>query len=255
MVVLLRYAQMSQRPPLRHFAINDMTVHILQHVPFEGPGMITDWCRSKSHPVSFTRFYAPGFTLPDPASVDLLVVMGGPMGVYDEKDLPWLSTEKTFLAEAMRLDKRILGVCLGAQLLASVAGASVGRAPQKEIGWFEVFPTEAAAGHPWFYALLKDHPVLFHWHGDRFEVPPGASNLAFTEANDNQAFLLGDRILGLQFHGEIRAGDLAPMVKAGSGELQAGKYIQSPSSMLCHPSLEQAHAFMRGVLTHLASVS
>jgi GMP synthase-like glutamine amidotransferase len=191
--------------------------------------MITDWCYGKKHPVSFTRFYRPDFVLPDPASVDMLVVMGGPMGVYDEKDLPWLSAEKAFLSEAIRLNKKILGICLGAQLLAAVSGAGVRRTPRKEIGWFPVFPTAAAGSHPWFHALLKDHPVLFHWHGDRFDIPAGAGNLAFTEANDNQAFLLGDRIVGLQFHGEIRAQDLSPMVKAGEADLTGGPFVQSAS--------------------------
>lgn len=175
------------------------------------------------------------------------------MGVYDEKAHPWLKAEKAFISEAIRLNKRIIGICLGAQLLAACSGATVKTASHKEIGWFPVCPAEAAHRLPWFRSLLHSHPVLFHWHGDRFEIPPHAQNLASTEANDNQAFILGDRILGLQFHAEVRHKDLEDMVKAGIDELQEGGFIQSASSILQHPPLRQAHQLMRAILDHLAA--
>ncbi|MBN8852414.1 MAG: hypothetical protein BGO55_01550 [Sphingobacteriales bacterium 50-39] len=228
-----------------------MKIHVLQHVPFEGPGTITDWCRSHGHQMDTTPLYSPDHRLPSTDVVDMLIIMGGPMGVYDEETYPWLKTEKGFIHDFLQLDKPVLGICLGAQLLAVCNGAVVRPAPQKEIGWFPVKQTAAARNEPWFYSLFKNDPILFHWHGDRFEIPKGAVELAFTEANDNQAFLLNKKVLGLQFHAEVNEDGLRQMVQEGLHELQEGTYIQSAEILLASPSFNTAHPIMWAILDHL----
>lgn len=228
-------------------------IHVLQHVPFEGPGSIADWCAARSHTLSFTPLYASELVLPDPDAVDLLVIMGGPMSVYDEPLYPWLEAEKDLITSFLREDKPVLGICLGAQLLAVCSGADVGPATNKEVGWFPVYPTPAAAEAPWLYSLLESRPVLFHWHGDRFAIPAGAVNLAATDANDNQAFLLnGGRVVGLQFHPEVTPALLELMVAEGRHELRVGGFIQSANTILNSGSYDAPGVVMRGVLDHLS---
>jgi GMP synthase-like glutamine amidotransferase len=168
-----------------------MNVHVFQHVPFEGPGLIADWCLSKGHSLATTHFYVPSTTLPDTDQVDLLVILGGPMSVYDEATLPWLREEKTFITSFLQMNKPILGICLGTQ------------------------------------------------------------NLAYTDANDNQAFLLKGKALGLQFHPEIKKDGLQQMVSEEKDELQEGAYIQSAETILNTSSFDGSHLIMRMVLEHL----
>jgi len=228
-----------------------MNIHVLQHVPFEGPGIITDWCLSRGHRLGITPLYSPDHRLPPEDALDMLIIMGGPMGVYDEDIYPWLKAEKAFIHTFLQRDKPVLGICLGAQLLALCSGAIVRPAPQKEIGWFPVKPTAAARNEPWFYSLFENNPILFHWHGDRFEIPKDAVELAFTEANDNQAFLLNKKVLGLQFHAEVNEDGLRHMVQEGEHELEEGAYIQPAEILLASPSFNRAHPIMQAILDHL----
>ena len=230
-----------------------MRVHVLQHVPFEGPGSIADWCVAGGHALNITPLFIPNNALPETAAVDLLVNMGGPMSVYDEQIHPWLAAEKEFIRTFLTTGKPVLGICLGAQLLALCCGATVGRAAHPEIGWYPVSPTPAAAVFPWLNALLANRPVLFHWHGERFEIPAGAENLAETDANDNQAFILGEgRIVGLQFHPEMTPVLLEQMVAEGRHELVAGGFVQSADAIGAGAEYRKSGVVMRGVLDHLA---
>lgn len=207
-----------------------MKAHILQHVPFEGPGYIGTWLSAHDYTLSFTRFYETDYQLPTPESVDVLVVMGGPMGVYDEAIYPWLTAEKAFITRVITAGKNVLGICLGAQLIAACTGATVDKAPLKEIGWF---PVQATPASPlWWKELVQSVPAFFHWHGDRFAIPEGAVDLAYTEGNSNQAFLLGNKVLGLQFHAEVTPADVAEMVKHGREELQKAPFIQNEAEIL-----------------------
>lgn len=115
-----------------------MRVQVLQHVPFEGLGSMATWFNREGFTVAYTRFFQND-PLPAPADVDWIIVLGGPMSVNDEAQYPWLVAEKAFLRQAIQAEKRILGVCLGAQLLASALGARVYPAPEREIGWFPLF--------------------------------------------------------------------------------------------------------------------
>jgi GMP synthase-like glutamine amidotransferase len=232
---------------------NNMRVQVLQHVPFEGPGSIADWCIAGGHALSVTPMYSPGVELPAIAGIDLLVIMGGPMNVYDDEIHPWLTAEKEFIRTYLAKEKPVLGICLGAQLLALCCGASVGRAAYPEIGWFTVSTTPAAAAFPWLHSLLAGQPLLFHWHGDRFEIPAGADNLVMTAANDNQAFVLcGGRVVGLQFHPEITPVLLEQMVAEGRHELRANGFVQSAGAIIAGAQYRPAGVIMRGVLDHFA---
>jgi GMP synthase-like glutamine amidotransferase len=183
-----------------------MRAHILQHVPFEASGCIADWLARRGATVSHTRFFEDP-QLPGIGGLDLVIAMGGPMSVNDEAELPWLVPEKAFLREAMRRGVPVLGICLGAQLIASALGARVYPNRQKEIGWFEL---EGIPGDPGDFRF-PDRFTALHWHGETFDLPPGARRLAGSVACRNQAFQCGERVIGLQFHLEATSGRPAPV--------------------------------------------
>lgn len=210
-----------------------MKVHVLQHLPNEGLGSIAIWLEELGADVSFTRFYDAA-VLPDPTTLDLVIALGGSMSVNDEAALPWLVAEKQFLREAMQQGVAVLGICLGAQLIASALGARVYPIRHKEIGWFPV--TGIDAGEDYFrFPASTD---VFHWHGETFDLPPGSVQLAHSVACENQAFQIGKNIIGLQFHLETDLHSAKAFVDADRAEtaekkeLVDGFYIQSAESIL-----------------------
>ena len=211
---------------------NAMRVHYFQHVSFEGPGYIGTWLKKHGHAVTCTHFFEPSYSMPSAEDADVFIVMGGPMGVYDEAIHPWLAAEKTLLKTAIAKGKKLLGICLGAQLLAECLGAKVQQAPHKEIGWFPVHVTEEAMKVPWFETLFPSGITVFHWHGDQFAIPAGAHDLAFSSANRNQAFLYKNQVLGLQFHLEVTGETLSAMVTNGRAELDENMYIQNAEQIM-----------------------
>jgi GMP synthase (glutamine-hydrolysing) len=201
-----------------------MKLHWLQHVPFEGLGIIEEWAVSREMPISGTRLYADE-PLPEPGLFDWLVVMGGPMGIHDHGDYPWLTEEKALIRKAIDAGTTVVGICLGAQLIADVLGARVYPGPQKEIGWF---PIHRTAGAPdWLAETL----TAFHWHGDTFDLPEGATHLASSDACKNQGFIYHDRVVGLQFHLESTQQSVEELIENCSHELTEGPYIQSASQI------------------------
>ncbi|MCF7818860.1 MAG: type 1 glutamine amidotransferase [Kiritimatiellales bacterium] len=189
-----------------------MKLHYLQHVPFEGLGMIEDWAKAHGAEISSSQLFN-GDPLPDLGSFDWLVIMGGPMGIYDHDEHPWLIAEKAFIRSAIDSGKTVLGICLGAQLIADVLGAKVYPGPQKEIGWF---PIKRAAGTP---DLIPEELTVFHWHGDTFDIPDGAIRLASSAACKNQGFIYGDRVVALQFHLETTEESMEALIAHCSDEL------------------------------------
>lgn len=202
-----------------------MHVHVLQHVPFEGLGSIASWLEAKGATLSWTRFFdSPA--LPDLDDVDLVIALGGPMSVNDEGAYPWLIDEKRFVAAAVRAGKPLLGICLGAQLIASSLGARVYPGPNKEIGFFAI---EAVAGPSEAFRFPESIEV-FHWHGETFDLPEGAILLARSSACAHQAFQVGPAI-GLQFHLETTPASAASMLQHCADELVSGPFIQSAEAI------------------------
>jgi GMP synthase-like glutamine amidotransferase len=212
----------SEGSPLR--------IHYLQHVPFEHPAGIATWARQRGHLLAGCRLYR-GQPLPSLRDLDWLVIMGGPMSVHDERAYPWLVEEKRLIERAIKAGKRVLGVCLGAQLVADVLGARVYRNRHKEIGWFPVHLTGQATSSNLLVGFPQTFPA-FHWHGETFDIPAGARHLAKSEACRNQAFELGGRVLGLQFHLEVTLASLRALIKNCRADIGRGRYQQSPRRML-----------------------
>lgn len=203
-----------------------MKIHYLQHVSFEGPAYLEEWCKNYGHQSSVTKFYEENYTLPGLDYFDALVILGGPMSVYDENLYPWLKPEKDFISLCIGAGKKILGICLGAQLAALCLGAKVTRAAHKEIGWFPVNPTGISWTVPWVYNLFLKSPNVFHWHGEEFQLPEGSLNLLYSRANPNQAFLYKEQVLGLQFHLEVTPEGVLSMLDNCSHELTQEKFVQ-----------------------------
>ncbi|NOU35714.1 MAG: C26 family cysteine hydrolase domain-containing family [Kiritimatiellaceae bacterium] len=198
-----------------------MKIYWLQHVPFEGLGCIEPWLAGNGYDVTCARLWA-GDRLPDVGTVDGLIVMGGPMGVYDEAIYPWLAAEKAFIKQIIAQNKPVLGICLGAQLIAEVLGATVRKNDQREIGFFpltgdgKIFPAEFTA---------------FHWHGDTFGIPDGAVHLASSTGCKNQAFIYKDNVLALQFHLETTEESLLSLYEHCQVEVASGSFIQTLEKM------------------------
>jgi GMP synthase-like glutamine amidotransferase len=202
-----------------------MKIRIIQHAETEGEGIIRNWAEERGHAVAKTFLYR-GKQLPRGNDFDCLFIMGGPMSVHDEEEYPFLEPEKRFIAGAVSAGKKIIGICLGAQLLAEVLGAEVKKSREREIGWFDVTLEEGSGN----VSLLDGFPpsfTAFHWHGDTFDIPRGAVRLAASHACDNQAFVLGGNALGMQFHLEVTPEVIESWFKAPEDRFD-GPFIQDP---------------------------
>ena len=243
--------EMPQRPTAR----SRLRVHSLVHVPFEGLGSIQTWLERRRAVQSATRLFDAGARLPHPDELDWLVVMGGPMSVNDERAHPWLVPEKRLVAEAIAASKTVLGICLGAQLVASALGAKVARNPEREIGWFPVEPTPEASRSA-LAPLFASPAEVFHWHGETFELPPNATLLARSAACAHQAFCIGERVLGLQFHLETIAESARALVAQCPEDLAPGKWVQSEREIVgVEARFARINRAMGAVLDRLAERS
>jgi GMP synthase-like glutamine amidotransferase len=211
-----------------------LSIHTFKHVPFEGLGCIEEWITKNEHTASFTHFYED-YQLPNLSDIDWLIVMGGPMGIYDDQLYPWLKKEKSFIREAIEAGKTVIGICLGSQLIADVLGAKVYPNNQKEIGWFNLERTEEGKKGT-ILAGFEDNFHVFHWHGDTFDLPEGSKRLFQSEITANQAFLYNKKVLGLQFHFEVTLNSLQDMLKHGANELIESNTIQTAEKILSQTS-------------------
>lgn len=171
-----------------------------RHVPFEGAGHIASVLAACGISLDYADLYRTAAPVPHIASYDGLIFLGGPMSAIDR--LPFLDVERRLISQAIELRQPLLGVCLGSQLIAGVLGAAVRRNPVKEIGWFDVRFTPAASSDPLFSSFAAPESI-FHWHSDTWDLPPGATLLASSDACPNQAFRAGPLIYGFQFHLEV----------------------------------------------------
>ncbi|MDF2984534.1 MAG: putative amidotransferase [Eubacterium sp.] len=212
-----------------------MRIHYLQHVPFENPGAILSWAEQRKYPVTSTRFYE-NQPLPDQNDFDWLIIMGGPMNIYEDKEYPWLISEKEFIRASINSNKFIIGICLGGQLIADVIGGRVIQNEYKEIGWFPVnFTDPALALHQ--FSFMPKKPVVFQWHGDTFiDLPEEAVLLASNEACKNQAFIYKNRVYGFQFHMECNMEIISDLIENCRNEMIPGQYIQSAGKILAEKS-------------------
>jgi GMP synthase (glutamine-hydrolysing) len=177
-----------------------MRVLAFRHVPFEGLGLLEPALRSRGVSIDYADTYQPGAMIPQAADYAALIFLGGPMSVND--DLSYLRREMEIIREAISLHQPVLGICLGAQLIAKALGARVYKNVEKEIGWFDLQFTPAAATDRLFRGLSTE--TVFHWHGETFDLPPEAELLASSELCRHQAFhIKKSSIYGLQFHLEV----------------------------------------------------
>lgn len=175
------------------------TATILRHVAFEDLGVLSPLIEGSGHNVRYLEAGVDDLSEVRAGGDDLVIVLGGPIGAYEEDRYPFLVDELRLIDSALRNGARMLGICLGAQLLARVLGARVYPGPAKEIGYAPLTLSAAGERSCLRHLVDCDYTVL-HWHGDTFDLPAGTSHLASTTLTPNQAFALGTQALALQFH-------------------------------------------------------
>ena len=177
-------------------------VIVFQHVPAEPLGTLDPMLRNRGHRIRYVNFHRDPDARPDVSRYDALIVLGGPQ-MPDQGDLhPHLNVEMRCIEEALKREIPVLGICLGAQLLAYTLGGGVRPMKEWEIGWYDLEPTHQSAADPMFCALVEPHPV-FQWHGYTFDLPKEAVHLAQSQTCTNQAFRYGHNAYGLQCHLEL----------------------------------------------------
>jgi GMP synthase (glutamine-hydrolysing) len=203
------------------------TALAIRHVHFENLGVFEEGLAEAGYAVRYLDVGVDGLDGLDPLASDLLVVLGGPIGVYETDAYPFVAEELRIVGERLRANRPTLGLCLGAQLMAAALGARVAPMGHKEIGFSPLTLSEAGRAGPLRHL---DGVAVLHWHGDAFEIPAGADNLAATTLCPAQAFAAGPNILGLQFHPEVdAAAGIEPWLVGHAAEL-AGAGI-GPSTL------------------------
>jgi len=198
-------------------------IYVLQHHPAENLGRIADALEGAALAWQYVRIHDGQLVPGDMKGAGGLVVMGGPMGVYQTDRYPFLKDEMALIRNAVEQGRPVMGICLGAQIVAAALGAKVEKNPRgKEIGWYPI-RLEAAAHDDRLFSGIADALTTFHWHGDYFEVPNGAVSLASSNKTPCQAFRYGTNVYGLQFHIEVKRENVAMMAAAFARELEREK--------------------------------
>ncbi|NOY51259.1 MAG: type 1 glutamine amidotransferase [Chlorobi bacterium] len=211
-----------------------MKIHILQHVSFEPPAYIADWALAKGHELSFTKFHE-AFTIPFPEDIDMLIIMGGPMSVSDEDKHSWLIEEKKYLARLISKKKKVLGICLGSQLIADALGSRIYDNTEKEIGWFDIEKNKGSGNK--LLGILPNKIRALHWHGQTYDLPKRCERLFSSETTSNQGFVYNNRVFAFQFHLEVSPSGLKNLIEFAGEDLTDGKYVQSPEQMCSNENL------------------
>lgn len=199
-----------------------METYIFQHVEFEGPGIILPLLKKRGHNIHIVKLYA-GDPIPHEDGIDFAIMMGGPMSVLDEANYPFFVREKELCRDMVQLGKPLLGICLGAQMIASAFRAAIIKAPEKEVGWYPIQWQDCCKGHSLELGTFN----ALHWHGEMFKIPKEATKLASSEGCENQAFRLGSAI-ALQFHLEATPESVESMLKNCADDFaKPGKFVQN----------------------------
>jgi GMP synthase (glutamine-hydrolysing) len=223
-------------------------VWVLQHHSCKGLGSIADVLAQGRITTSFIRSFKNEPVPKEMGDAVGLIVMGGPQSTYEQKKFPYLRHEIRLIEGALKQAKPVLGVCLGSQLLAATLGARVYPGRQKEIGWNRVTPADFAASDPLFAAVPKSF-IGFHWHGDVFDLPHGATLLASSALTANQAFRHGKNAYGLLFHMEVTRPQINTMVDTFADELQAAGLNGSAIKLNANTHLQQLQKIGQGVFS------
>lgn len=215
---------------------------VIRHVAFEDLGTFENALAAQGFHIRYWEAGVDDLSLLDPVRSDLLVVLGGPIGVYETDIYPFLTAEIALLKARLQQDKPTLGICLGAQLMAAALGAKVYPGHYKEIGWSAL--TSAQADHNIMAPLLVPDVNVLHWHGDTFDLPEGAVRLASSSHYPNQAFGWGKHGLALQFHPEVKTSHVERWLIGHACELAKTPHVNVPTlraeSKVHGPKLEQA---------------
>ena len=201
-----------------------MRAHIIVHAPFEAPGYVEQWILEKGFQLDYTKIYE-NEPLPLIDDFDFLVIMGGPMSAYDDELYPWMPKEKELLKNAILAEKKILGICLGSQLLASTLGAKVYPNNHKEIGWWPVRKVQTA--EKTIFDSYPDEAIVLEWHGDTYDIPDGAVCVATNDVAKHQAFVYGKHVLALQFHPEASPESLILLIEEEQPGFKTSAYVQN----------------------------
>ncbi|WP_457680460.1 type 1 glutamine amidotransferase [Thermovibrio sp.] len=189
-----------------------MKLVAVKNIEFEDLGTFKEAFEKRGVKVEELKGYEG--EIPEPSNYDIVVILGGPMGVYEEDRYPFLKDEEELIKKAFKEGKKVLGICLGAQLIAKAFGGKVYKGEWgKEIGWKPIYPQDDLE------RIYTDEIKVFHWHGDTFELPKGAVKMASSAMYKNQAFRIGDRIVALQFHLEVEPNGIERWIEAYKEEL------------------------------------
>jgi GMP synthase-like glutamine amidotransferase len=208
-----------------------MKALILQNASHEGPGTIEDYFKKNKIAYTIVDLSKKGYKTPDLSDYNALIVMGGPMNVYETDEFPYLIEEEKIIKMAIEKNYLVLGICLGAQMMAKALGAKVTKGKTKEIGWYDINLTEDGIEDK-ALGPLGNKVKVFQWHGDTFEIPSGAVRLANSELFPNQAFRYGKRAYALQFHLEVTEGIIKDWIKHGETELKPLQGLIEPQKIV-----------------------
>lgn len=207
-----------------------LNIHYYQHVNYEGLAAIQKWCDENGHNLTRTNFKNDE-PIPNPDFYDALIVLGGPMSVHDEVKYPWLIREKRSIDRALNDGKKVLGICLGAQLLAESLGGKVTKSSNVEIGWHKVYLNNESNNSKHFIDFPKEF-YSFHWHGEEFQLPNNCTNIAYSDACANQIFTYGDLAVGFQCHPEQNEYSIGRMIDRAGGSLKPEKFVNSREDII-----------------------
>ncbi len=195
-------------------------VLVFRHVPHEGIGTIEPFLKRSNITIDYCDLFQTSFIPQNLDAYDFVISMGGPMNADETERYPFLKSEREALSKAIHSGKPVLGICLGAQMIARALDAKVYPGRQKEIGWFPIQLSEAGKKDRLFRAINDFSPVVFQWHGDTFDLPKGATLLASSHLFPHQAFKCGDSVYAFQFHIEVTRDMICDWIKKGEEELK-----------------------------------